>query len=375
MADMEKRRLGRTDVMVSELCLGTMVFGQQADEPTAHRLMDHAVANGINFIDTAEKYPVPQTAQTYGRTEEVIGGWLKARGRRDDIILATKIAGRQSQLYVRPDMQVNGEVRIDKRNIEAAIDASLKRLQTEYVDLYQLHSPDRKIQAWGRTTFSDPGDADETPIVEHLVASHFGQPDRMLQDQLRARAIDEGEPVIPARLDVEPFEVHRRPWLQVQELDEIIQDQQAIVVFGMTAEPTGFCHQVRGPGAVRTRQLRSQVDLAGTPERLGHERTHPQLLTGCADDAHTPPKDEEIVERRKLHLGGCDATPGVEQVRPQDEHTGHSGFGDHGVLDGLGRHAQLNQPGARVQQGSAPREDRGRKGPGFASHTSPPDQR
>jgi aryl-alcohol dehydrogenase-like predicted oxidoreductase len=170
MADMEKRRLGRTDVMVSELCLGTMVFGQQADEPTAHRLMDHAVANGINFIDTAEKYPVPQTAQTYGRTEEVIGGWLKARGRRDDIILATKIAGRQSQLYVRPDMQVNGEVRIDKRNIEAAIDASLKRLQTEYVDLYQLHSPDRKIQAWGRTTFSDPGDADETPIVEQLEA-------------------------------------------------------------------------------------------------------------------------------------------------------------------------------------------------------------
>ena len=168
MVDMKKRRLGRTDVMVSELCLGTMVFGHQTDEPTAHRLMDHSVANGINFVDAAERYPVPMQEETFGRTEEIVGTWLKARGRRDDIILATKITGRSSNSYVRRDLQVNGEVRIDKRNIEAAIDASLKRLQTDYVDLYQLHSPDRNIQAWGRTSYTDPGDAKETPILEQL---------------------------------------------------------------------------------------------------------------------------------------------------------------------------------------------------------------
>ena len=168
MADMKKRRLGRTDVMVSELCLGTMVFGHQTDEPTAHKLMDHAVNSGINFIDAAEKYPVPMQEETFGRTEEIVGTWLKARGRRDDIILATKITGRASNSYVRRNLQVNGEVRIDKRNIEAAIDASLKRLQTDYVDLYQLHSPDRKIQAWGRTSYTDPGDAEETSFLEQL---------------------------------------------------------------------------------------------------------------------------------------------------------------------------------------------------------------
>jgi aryl-alcohol dehydrogenase-like predicted oxidoreductase len=130
--------------------------------------MDHAVNSGINFIDAAEKYPVPMQEETFGRTEEIVGTWLKARGRRDDIILATKITGRASNSYVRRDLQVNGEVRIDKRNIEAAIDASLKRLQTDYVDLYQLHSPDRKIQAWGRTSYTDPGDAEETSFLEQL---------------------------------------------------------------------------------------------------------------------------------------------------------------------------------------------------------------
>lgn len=166
--DINKRRLGRTDVMVSELCLGTMVFGHQTDELTAHRLMDHAVASGINFFDAAERYPVPMQESTFGHTEEIIGTWLKARGCRDDIILATKITGRSSNSFVRRDLQVKGEVRIDKRNIEAAIDASLRRLQTDYVDLYQLHSPDRNIQAWGRTSYTDPGGAEETPILEQL---------------------------------------------------------------------------------------------------------------------------------------------------------------------------------------------------------------
>ena len=165
MTDMKKRRLGRTDVMVSELCLGTMVFGRQTDEPTAHKIMDKAVAEGINFFDTAEMYSVPVSEETYGRTEKIVGTWLKARGRRDDIVLATKICGRSSMSFVRPDLQVNGEARINKRNIEAAIDASLTRLQTDYVDLYQLHWPDRKIRVFGRITYSDSGDADEVPFL------------------------------------------------------------------------------------------------------------------------------------------------------------------------------------------------------------------
>ena len=170
MTDMKKRRLGRTDAMVSELCLGTMVFGRQTDEPTAHKIMDKAAEEGISFFDTAEMYSVPVSEETYGRTEEIVGTWLKARGRRDDVGLATKICGRSSMTFVRPDLQVNGEVRINKRNIEAAIDASLTRLQTDYVDLYQLHWPDRKIRVFGRTTYSDPGDADEIPSLEQLEA-------------------------------------------------------------------------------------------------------------------------------------------------------------------------------------------------------------
>lgn len=173
MVEMKKRQLGRTGVMVSELCLGTMTFGRQTDQATAHRIMDCAVANGINFFDAAEMYPTPVEQKTYGNTEEIIGTWLKARGKRDDIVLATKMVGRSRPgspmvNYIRPELQVNGEVRINRSNIVAAIDASLMRLKTDYVDLYQLHWPDRKIKIFGRTVFVDPGQDEETPIIEQL---------------------------------------------------------------------------------------------------------------------------------------------------------------------------------------------------------------
>ena len=136
---MKMKPLGRTDMTVSELCLGTMTWGQQNSLEEGHAQMDWAVANGVNFFDTAEMYPSAPTADTCGRTEEVIGEWFKRSGKRSDIVLATKVAGPDDKLtWIR-----DGKSIFDAKNIRAAIEGSLKRLQTDYVDLYQLHWPDR----------------------------------------------------------------------------------------------------------------------------------------------------------------------------------------------------------------------------------------
>jgi aryl-alcohol dehydrogenase (NADP+) len=129
---MKHTRLGRTGLQVSRLCLGTMTFGLQCDEPTSVAIMDRASAGGVTFFDTADVYPLGGTGETVGRTEEIVGRWLK--GRRDQFILATKCFGR------------SGPARWDQGNsrkhIMDAVDASLRRLQTDYIDLYQLHGPD-----------------------------------------------------------------------------------------------------------------------------------------------------------------------------------------------------------------------------------------
>jgi len=161
---MEYRRLGRTDIKVSAICLGTMTFGEQNSEADAHTQLDYALALGINFVDTAEMYPVPPRVDTYGRTEEYIGTWLKRRGNRDQVILATKVAGPARDLpYLR-----NGQTRLDRGNIESALDGSLKRLQTDYIDLYQLHWPDRSTNTFGKLGYQhDPADL-PVPIEETL---------------------------------------------------------------------------------------------------------------------------------------------------------------------------------------------------------------
>ncbi|MCJ8519167.1 aryl-alcohol dehydrogenase-like predicted oxidoreductase [Pseudorhizobium tarimense] len=134
---MKFNTLGRTDISVSEICLGTMTWGSQNSEAEAHEQMNYAVDAGINFFDTAELYPTtPVSAETFGRTEEFIGSWLKASGRRKDIVLATKIAGSG-----RPHIR-NGRP-IEAATIREAVDASLRRLQTDYIDLYQIHWPNR----------------------------------------------------------------------------------------------------------------------------------------------------------------------------------------------------------------------------------------
>ena len=161
---MEHRRLGRTDLQVSAICLGTMTWGEQNTEQEAHEQLDYALAAGVNFIDTAELYPVPPMAETYSRTEQYIGNWLTKRGNRDRVILATKVAGRGEWV----DYMRDGTVCLDRKNIETAINNSLKRLQTEYVDLYQLHWPDRKTNFFGRMGFEYDADDTSVPIEETL---------------------------------------------------------------------------------------------------------------------------------------------------------------------------------------------------------------
>ncbi|GAB4365170.1 MAG: NADP(H)-dependent aldo-keto reductase [Kiloniellaceae bacterium] len=164
---MEYRRLGRTEVKVSSLCLGSMTWGQQNTQDEGFRQMDYAFEQGVNFIDTAEMYPIATRAETYGRTEEIIGNWMAARGNRDKVIVATKIVGPNPGRfpYIR-----GGETRFNRKHIEAAVETSLKRLKTDYIDLYQLHWPDRSTNDFSQLAYEHEDGADETPIEETLEA-------------------------------------------------------------------------------------------------------------------------------------------------------------------------------------------------------------
>ncbi|MGN6538400.1 MAG: aldo/keto reductase, partial [Mesorhizobium sp.] len=128
---MEKRRLGRTDLFVSRICLGSMTWGQQNTEAEGHAQMDLAFGRGVNFIDTAELYPIPPKAETQGRTEKIIGSWMKAKGNRDKVILASKVVGRTANEWFRGD-RPSTLVRAD---IVDAVEKSLAKLQTDYLDL------------------------------------------------------------------------------------------------------------------------------------------------------------------------------------------------------------------------------------------------
>lgn len=152
---MEFRRLGRTDLQVSLICLGTMTWGEQNTEADAHAQLDYALERGINFIDTAEMYPVPPKGETQGSTERYIGTWLKARGNRDKVIIATKVAGRGGGprgdfTWLRDDKQPPN---LGRKQIFEAVDKSLKRLQTDYIDLYQTHWTDRLTTNFGRAEY------------------------------------------------------------------------------------------------------------------------------------------------------------------------------------------------------------------------------
>lgn len=159
---MEYRRLGSSDLKVSALALGTMTFGEQNTEGDAHAQLDYAVSRGINFIDTAEMYPVPPRAETVHRTENYIGTWLKHQ-QRDKLILASKIAGPS-----RGFSWIRNGPRINREHIFAAIEGSLRRLQTDYLDLYQIHWPDRYVPMFGASSYDVTQEHDSTPVAEQL---------------------------------------------------------------------------------------------------------------------------------------------------------------------------------------------------------------
>lgn len=171
---MDYRRLGRTDLDVSAICLGTMTWGQQNTEAEGHAQMDYALAQGVNFFDTAELYAIPPKAETQGATETIIGKWFKARGNRDKVILASKVAGRSDVMtWFRAD---GSPPRLNRRHMTEAVEASLKRLQTDYIDLYQLHWPERQL-SWGGNPMQFKAAAYEVLADEALI-----------EDQLEALA-------------------------------------------------------------------------------------------------------------------------------------------------------------------------------------------
>lgn len=142
---MRTRKLGRTDLDVSLIGLGTMTWGQQNTEAEGHAQMDYALAHGVNFFDTAELYSIPPRPNTAGATERIIGSWFKLHKSRDKVILATKAVGRSTMTWFRENRAAG---RINRQQLTEAIDGSLKRLNTDYIDLYQLHWPDRPVP-WG----------------------------------------------------------------------------------------------------------------------------------------------------------------------------------------------------------------------------------
>ncbi|MDU6410672.1 MAG: NADP(H)-dependent aldo-keto reductase [Yersiniaceae bacterium] len=173
---MQYHRIPHSSLEVSVLGLGTMTFGEQNSEAEAHQQLDYALSAGINLIDTAEMYPVPPRPETQGLTESYIGSWLKARNCREKVVLASKVSGpsRGSDAAIRPEQA------LDRKNIRNALDASLKRLNTDYLDLYQLHWPQRQTNCFGKLNYTYTEDKPTVTLLETLEA---------LSEQVRAGKI------------------------------------------------------------------------------------------------------------------------------------------------------------------------------------------
>jgi aryl-alcohol dehydrogenase-like predicted oxidoreductase len=165
---MRYNKLGQSDLDVSVICLGTMTFGEQNTEKEGFEQLDYAVSQGVNFIDTAELYAIPAKAKTYGETERIIGNWLKQRGKRDDLVIASKIAGPGPGWI---DHIRGGFSKFNQTHIDQALESSLQRLQTDYIDLYQLHWPERQTNFFGKLGYVHPEqDTAFTPVKETLEA-------------------------------------------------------------------------------------------------------------------------------------------------------------------------------------------------------------
>ena len=161
---MEYRRLGHSDLEVSHICLGTMTWGEQNGEAEAFEQIDYALDQGINFIDVAEMYPVPPKAETQGATESIVGNWLARSGRREEVVLASKVTGKSAMDWIR------GGPRLTRQQIVEACEHSLQRLQTDFIDLYQVHWPDRATNFFGKLGYQHRTDEDAAEIDETLGA-------------------------------------------------------------------------------------------------------------------------------------------------------------------------------------------------------------
>jgi aryl-alcohol dehydrogenase-like predicted oxidoreductase len=167
MKQLPQRTLGRSDLRVTPICLGTMTFGEQVDEATAHDILDRALERGVNFIDSAEMYAVPARRETFGASERIIGNWLAARpGVRDKLVIATKVAGPSRNM----DWIRNGSANLTAADFVQACDDSLARLRTDVIDLYQIHWPNRNVPLFGPLYFDPTKDRDNTPIRQQLEA-------------------------------------------------------------------------------------------------------------------------------------------------------------------------------------------------------------
>ncbi len=163
---MRYRKLENTDIDVSVICLGTMTWGEQNSEAEAHQQLYFALSQGVNFVDTAELYAIPPRAETFGTTETIIGNWLKKSGKRHNIVLASKVCGPTDWC---PHIR-QGKSRLDRSSIIQALEESLKRLKTDYLDLYQVHWPERSTNYFGKLGFESADDSGAIPIEETLAA-------------------------------------------------------------------------------------------------------------------------------------------------------------------------------------------------------------
>ena len=216
---MKTRRLGKSAIYVSDICMGTMTFGAQADEAMAFRVLDKSLEAGINFFDTAENYPVPPDVKWAGRTEEIIGRWMKTQD-RDAIILATKVAG-PSHGWLKASQRA-GMTALDRHNIIRAVNASLTRLQTDYIDLYQTHWPDHgtgyeetmevldelirigKVRVVGCSNETSWGLMKSLQTSErlgvaryHTIQNNFSMNNRRFEDELKQVCRQEGVSLLP----------------------------------------------------------------------------------------------------------------------------------------------------------------------------------
>ncbi|VAV89174.1 Oxidoreductase [hydrothermal vent metagenome] len=216
---MKHRRLGKSAIYVSDICMGTMTFGSSADEKMSHKIMDASLDAGINFFDTAEGYPVPPDKKWVGRTEEIIGKWMKNKD-RDSIIIATKVSGPSHIWFQSPKRA--GMTAVDRHNIVKALDDSLKKLQTDYIDLYQMHWPDHgvpydetmevldeeirkgKIRAIGCSNETSWGLMKSLETSERLgvaryctIQNNFSMNNRRFEDELAQVCQHEGVSLIP----------------------------------------------------------------------------------------------------------------------------------------------------------------------------------